>query len=66
MEIVLSRHARFRMAERGISASEVREAVLKGTKRLQGERVVVSYRYFDAVYRREGETILVITVMSRW
>ncbi|MBI2077213.1 MAG: hypothetical protein HYT80_02410 [Euryarchaeota archaeon] len=32
------------MVERGISASEVREAVTKGTKRRQENRIVSSYR----------------------
>ncbi len=54
------------MVERGISASEVREAVKKGTKRRQEDRIVASYRYFEVVYRREEDLVFVITVQPRW
>lgn len=54
------------MVERGISASEVRAAILKGTKRQQDDRIVASYRYFEVVYRREADDVLVITVKPRW
>lgn len=54
------------MVERGISASEVREAVTKGTKRRQEDRIIASYRYFEVVYRREEDLVFVITVQPRW
>ena len=66
VRILFTRHARSRMVERGISASEVREAVVKGVKRRQEDRIVASYRYFEVVYRRAGEDIFVITVKPRW
>lgn len=61
-----SRHARLRMVERGISASEVRQAVLKGAKRRQEARIVAAYRYFEVVYRKQGEDAFVVTVKPRW
>ena len=54
------------MVERGISEAEVRNAVMKGTKRLQDDRIVALYRYFEVVYRRDGEKVFVITVKPRW
>lgn len=54
------------MVERGISATEVREAILKGTKSRQYDRIVASYRYFEVVYRRDGDLLVVITVTPRW
>ncbi|HLE48265.1 MAG TPA: DUF4258 domain-containing protein [Candidatus Thermoplasmatota archaeon] len=66
MRILFSRHARVRMAERGISATEVRQAILKGTKRRQDDRIVASFRYFEVVYRREDDLVFVITVQPRW
>lgn len=66
MRILFSRHARVRMVERGISATEVRQAILKGTKRRQEDRIVASYRYFEVVYRREDDLVFVITVQPRW
>ncbi|MHB8632895.1 MAG: DUF4258 domain-containing protein [Thermoplasmatota archaeon] len=66
MRLLFSRHARLRMVERGISASEVRGAVEKGTKVRQDDRIVASHRYFEVVYRTSGETVFVITVKPRW
>jgi uncharacterized protein DUF4258 len=66
VRLLFSQHARLRMVERGISASEVKEAVLKGTKRRQDDRIVASYRYFEVVYRREEDVVFVITVKPRW
>ena len=66
VRILFSRHARVRMVERGISTSEIRDAVAKGTKRRQEDRIVASYRYFEVVYRREDDIVFVITVQSRW
>jgi len=66
VRILFSRHARVRMAERGISATEVRQAILKGTKRRQDDRIVASFRYFEVVYRREDDLVFVITVQPRW
>lgn len=61
-----TRHARLRMVERGISASEVRAAVTKGVKHRQEDRIVASYLYFEVVYRKMGDDVLVITVKPRW
>ena len=66
MYLRFSRHARLRMVERGISASEVRAAVLKGVKRRQGDRLVASNLYVEVVYRKDGEDVFVITVKPRW
>lgn len=66
MKIAFAAHALDRMRERGISVDEVVAAVARGTKRTQGEKVIATYRYFEVVYRRRGEGVLVITVMERW
>lgn len=66
MRLLFSRHARVRMVERGISAAEVGEAIRKGTKTVQEDRIVAAHRYFEVVYRRAGETAFVVTVKPRW
>lgn len=66
MRFLFSRHARLRMVERGISADEVRAAVLQGAKTRQEDRIVASYRYFEVVYRKSGDDVRVITVKPRW
>jgi hypothetical protein len=54
------------MIERGISHEEVKNAINKGAKRLQGRKIVSAYSYFEVVYRKFGKRIYVITVKSRW
>lgn len=66
LKIKYSKHARRRMVERGISNREVKAAIAKGTKRLQGDKVISAYSYFEVVYKKVGETVFVITVQPRW
>ena len=64
--ILYSRHARQRMILRGISEREVRDAIRKGTKRTQDDKIGASYTYFEVVYVVRGENTFVITVQFRW
>ncbi|MBI4393692.1 MAG: DUF4258 domain-containing protein [Euryarchaeota archaeon] len=66
MEVHFTRHARLRMVERGISTSEVLECLRTGTKRVQGDKLVAAFTYFEVVYRKAGPNIVVITVVPRW
>ncbi|MFQ6136359.1 MAG: DUF4258 domain-containing protein [Candidatus Hydrothermarchaeales archaeon] len=66
LKIKYSKHARFRMIERGISHEEVKNAINKGTKRLQGGKIVSTYSYFEVVYKKAREKVYVITVKPRW
>lgn len=66
MKIILTKHARERMISRGISLEEVKNAILKGSKRIQDGKIVAAYRYFEVVYRRVDEIFVVVTVSSRW
>ena len=61
-----SKHARFRMVERGISEKEVETGIIKGRKYIQDDKVVSSYSYFEVVYKKIGDVIYVITVKPRW
>ncbi len=64
--IKYSRHARSRMVERGISTKEVNDAIQKGTKKIQGKRIVTAYRHIEVVFRKVKDDCYVITVMLRW
>ena len=66
MKIILTKHARERMVLRGISLEEIKEAILKGSKRIQNGKIVAAYRYFEVVYKRVDEIFVVITVALRW
>jgi Domain of unknown function (DUF4258) len=65
-KIRYSKHARLRMIERGVSHREVKNAINKGAKRLQGRKIVSAYSYFEVVYRKVEEKIYVITIKPRW
>jgi hypothetical protein len=64
--VVYSKHARERMVLRGISSTEVEEAIRIGGKSRQEGRIVSTYRYFSVVYALRGSRCYVITVKPRW
>jgi hypothetical protein len=66
LNIKYSKHARNRMVERGISNKEVKEAISKGAKRFQGNKIISAYSYFEVVYKKMGKTVFIITVKPRW
>lgn len=65
-KVVYSKHARQRMVLRGISRVEVEEAIHRGTKSRQEDRIVSTYRYFSVIYILRGPKCFVITVVPRW
>jgi hypothetical protein len=66
MRIILTKHARERMVSWGISLEEVKNAILKGSRRIQGGKIVAAYRYFEVVYKKVDEIFVVVTVTPRW
>lgn len=65
--IKYSKHAREKMAERGISEDEVVEGIKCGAKVLQKPNKILSnHKYFCVVYKKVGGVCFVITVMTRW
>ena len=54
------------MVARGISESEVQEAIKKGSKELQKPNKILSYyRYFCVVSKKIEDTYYIITVKPR-
>jgi hypothetical protein len=66
LNIKYSKHARERMVERGISENEVSRAIQKGKKRIQNNKIIVAYTYFEVVYKKIGDEYYIITVLLRW
>ena len=64
--IKYSRHARFRMIERGISEKEVSDAINMGSKQKQGNKIVSVHRHLEVVFKKVKDDCYVITVMLRW
>ena len=55
------------MIERGISTSQVEDAIKKGDKELQKpNKILHHFRYFSVVTKKIGDDYFVITVKPRW
>jgi len=65
LNIRYGKHARFRMVERGVSEMEVKNAIIKGAKRNQEDKIIASYSFFEVVYKKVNSEIYVITVKPR-
>jgi hypothetical protein len=65
MKLTLSRHAIEQARERGVSIEQVKNAIQRGAKFLQGDKVVADYTYIRVVYRKVKEEYFVITVMVK-
>ncbi len=65
MKLILSRHAMEQARERGISIEQIKKAIQRGAKYLQGKKIVADYTYIKAVYKKLGDNYFVITVMIR-
>ena len=61
-----SNHARDKMVERGISEKEISNAIDRGSKRIQDDKIVATYMYFEVVYKMIDDEAYVITVFVRW
>jgi hypothetical protein len=66
LSIKYSKHARERMALRGISEKEVENGIKMGSKELQKPNKILShYAYFCVVYKKIKGNIYVITIKPR-
>jgi len=65
MKLILSKHAVEQARARGVSIDEVKDAVQKGAKHLQGNKIVSDYGYIRVVYKKLEEECFIITVMVR-
>ena len=67
MHVVISRHAKEKMVDRGINLNEVKNAITSGEKYFQEpNKIVAEYGYFSVVYKKIGSAYFVITVQPRW
>lgn len=65
MEIEMSRHALEQARERGISINEIKEAIQKGIKFTQQDKIVSIYRHIKIVFKKLYDRFFIITVMIR-
>ena len=65
MEILFRKHALEQARERGVSINEIKEAIKKGAKFVQEDKIVSAYRHIKVVFKKLKDKIFVITVMIR-
>ncbi len=65
MRVLVSDHARRRMFERGISMEEVAEAIRKGRKWREADRLHATIRNMEVVYKVTNSDVFIITVHYR-
>jgi len=67
LTILYSKHAREKMAERGISPNEVEEGIKCGSKHQQyPDKIVSDFKYFSVVYKKVENNLYIITIKPRW
>jgi hypothetical protein len=62
LDILLTRHASERRQGRGISIEEIKQVIIKGRKRIHADVVISCYHHICVVWRKSGETFVIITV----
>ena len=64
MKLLLTKHARFKMSELGISKEQIKEAIKRGSKFRQTEGLLAKYSYFAVAYRKIGDDIYKIKTVK--
>jgi len=61
-DLLITKHAQEKMLIEGISATQICEAIERGSKFQQTEGLLVRYSYFSVAYRRLGQKYVIKTV----
>ena len=65
LEIILTYHAKQRMAERAITKEHIKEAIKKGAKTKQTDGFLTKYGYIKVAYTIINDKYIIKTVMVR-
>lgn len=66
LDLEISQHAKRQMIDRGFSKKEVEECIKIGSKTMQDNKIVSTYRDYKVVYKKIKEKYFIITIMYRW
>lgn len=55
MELVITKHARDQMSERGIDEEQIKRAIKRGAKTRQRDGYLAVYTYLGIAYKKIGE-----------
>jgi hypothetical protein len=65
MKYVFTNHAEEQMTLRGVTRTQVIQAIERGSKQLQTEGVLATYGYIAVAYRTAKNLIIIKTVILR-
>lgn len=66
LKIELTKHAKEQMIDRGFSRNEIEEGIIRGTKTIQSDKIISTYKYYKIVYKKVKDVYYIITIMYRW
>ncbi|MBI4919436.1 DUF4258 domain-containing protein [archaeon] len=62
IEIILTEHAKERMAAKGITKEQIKNAINHGAKQKQTDGFLASYTYIEVAYKLRGKKHIIKTV----
>lgn len=65
MIIILSEHAKIRMAQKAISMEQIKRTISQGAKIKQTDGFLAIYTYIEVAYKIRGDRYIVKTVKIR-
>lgn len=65
MIIILSEHAKIRMAQKAISLEQIKRTISQGAKIKQTDGFLAIYTYIEVAYKIRGDRYIVKTVKIR-
>lgn len=63
MELILTYHAKVRMAEKAVNAEQIKEAIKKGAKIKQTDGFLSKYGYIKVAYKVVNDKCIIKTVI---
>ena len=63
MELILTNHAKVRMAEKAVNAEQIKEAIKKGAKVKQTDGLLAKYGYIKVAYKIINDKYIIKTVI---
>lgn len=65
IEIILARHAKERMAAKGITKEQIKRVIKQGAKQRQTDGLLVTFTYVEVAYKIVNNKYLIKTVKIR-
>ena len=63
MELILTHHAKVRMAEKAVNTEQIKEAIKKGAKIKQTDGFLAKYGYIKIAYKIVNDKYVIKTVI---